>query len=415
MRKTILFVSALDFKETSTLVIRKTPSHFASAGWKVVYLIARDDSRHGNFYYEGVQNLPGVEVHRVRVPFAQLHDRFRPGGVAKVFGRLRYLWSILRLAREAYRLAKDVSPDILYGVEIHGVLAVRLLRIVCRYRRKPFVSRFFGTILSDFASGYSLRQAVRYGEHVLALRTRADLCVMTDDGTRGDRVLACLAPAVQNVRFWTNGVDLLRLTKEQCAERRQCMGISASTILIVSICRLERWKRVDRSLRIIALLRRLLSDRDLSYIVIGDGTERADLESLAGSLSISSIVHFLGATPNDVAKDYLNIADVFLSMNDLSNVGNPLLEAVRAHKVIVTLDNGDTGRWITHRESGLIYRPDEDVPERASVDLAGLFQDSHLRERIERGIEAVEETRLWTWDERLRAEVEAIDALLGAG
>ena len=43
-----------------------------------------------------------------------------------------------------------------------------------------------------------------------------------------------------------------------------------------------------------------------------------------------------------------------------TNVGNPLLEAIRHNKIIVTLNNGDTGDWIKHRVSGLIYDVDDD-------------------------------------------------------
>ena len=43
----------------------------------------------------------------------------------------------------------------------------------------------------------------------MALKTPADLYVMTDDGTQGDRVLARLNPASkQKTRFWRNGLDL---------------------------------------------------------------------------------------------------------------------------------------------------------------------------------------------------------------
>ena len=53
---------------------------------------------------------------------------------------------------------------------------------------------------------------LRRHEEVLALRTPADLYVMTNDGTRGDEVLARLNPRSQGrVRFWRNGLDMERL------------------------------------------------------------------------------------------------------------------------------------------------------------------------------------------------------------
>jgi len=49
--KTILFLSALDFKEKSIQVIRKTPEAYLKYGWKVFYVVARDNSKYGNYFY----------------------------------------------------------------------------------------------------------------------------------------------------------------------------------------------------------------------------------------------------------------------------------------------------------------------------------------------------------------------------
>jgi len=61
-------------------------------------------------------------------------------------------------------------------------------------------------------------------------------------------------------------------------------------------------------------------------IIKGDGPERKILEQLSNKLGIKQYIRFEGASPH--------------------NVGNPLLEAMMRGKCIVTLNNGDTGRFI---------------------------------------------------------------------
>lgn len=50
--KKILFLSGLDFKDKSIQVIRKTPEAYVNSGWSVHYIVARDTSSKGNYYYE---------------------------------------------------------------------------------------------------------------------------------------------------------------------------------------------------------------------------------------------------------------------------------------------------------------------------------------------------------------------------
>ena len=61
---------------------------------------------------------------------------------------------------------------------------------------------------------------------------------------------------------------------------------------------------------------------------------------------------------NSRIKNYFAVTDFFFSMYDLSNVGNPLLEAIRMNKIIFTLDNGDTTNWIKNEENGFIFPVD---------------------------------------------------------
>ena len=60
--KKILFLSALDFKEKSIQVIRKTPEAYAAAGGDVDYIVARDDVKNGNYSYEEVINPQNINV-----------------------------------------------------------------------------------------------------------------------------------------------------------------------------------------------------------------------------------------------------------------------------------------------------------------------------------------------------------------
>jgi len=110
--------------------------------------------------------------------------------------------------------------------------------------------------------------------------------------------------------------------------------------------------------------------------------------------------------------NYLAAADVFFSFYDLSNVGNPLLEAIRSEKIIMTLKNGDTPKWISHKVNGFIYDPNSDFIDQVSDDLNGMITDSELIAQLKEGVKNLSKEKLWTWPERLNAEVNAVEDLL---
>ena len=81
--------------------------------------------------------------------------------------------------------------------------------------------------------------------------------------------------------------------------------------LLVTVSRLEKEKNYGFLLRGIAELERKMGD-DFHVLIIGDGSQKAELKVRASILGIRDKVTFVGNIPNDQVKDYLNAADLFL-------------------------------------------------------------------------------------------------------
>lgn len=352
--------------------------------------------------------LPNVEFTRFSVPSLRRLAVPWPDVVLKADQKLRFAAAFpLIAARHAKKILDRESIDLLYAYEVHGALAVRRLQ---RRWPLPTVCRFQGTVMHPALANPLLR--LRRYEEVLALRTPADLYIMTDDGTRGDEVLARLNPRSQGrVRFWRNGLDMGRLvpaTPRQAVVARESLGIESDRFVLMTACVLLSWKRVDRAVRALPLVLRERPETVL--FVLGDGEERPRLEKLARDLGVAQAVRFEGAVPQEQVVRYLWAADVFLSLNDLSNVGNPLLEAMACGKPIVTLDRGTTERLIRTGETGLLL--DSGEPERVAPALLLLANDAALRQTIAAGARAFAERNFWTWEARLAAELDEVERLV---
>jgi len=352
--------------------------------------------------------IAGVRFHRFHLPSLADLPLPLPALAAKVDQKLRFALLFPWLAsRRAEGLMRHGHYDLLYGYELHGVLAQRLVR---REHRLPLVARFQGSVMHPYL-GEPLSLARRY-EEVLALQTPAEMYIMTDDGTQGDEVLARLNPAsAGKVRFWRNGLDLGSMrppAPEEVEGARRELGLADDEMVLVTATRLARWKRIDRAIEAVALLR--AKGVRARLLIVGDGEERAVLEEQARALSLTDRVSFTGAVPQADVQHYLWAADVFVCVNELSNVGNPLLEAMLTGRCISTLDVGDTRDLIRDGETGVLISSGE--PAVIAAALEELARDPARRKRLAAGARAFAEANFWSWQQRLDAEVDAVEALV---
>jgi len=403
--KKILFVSFLDFKEKSIQVIRKTPEAYRDAGWDVRYLVARDNSTHDNYLYERVFDVSGISIERHILPWNKLINKISNRALVRILNKSRYLLYVVKYSRLIVKSFKEKPFDVLYGYEYHGVLACKLALRNRALKNVKFVSRFQGTFFHEyFQSGRHLKILANL-DHLFALKTSSDLSIMTNDGTQGDKALTRLKSGhLYNMKFLVNGVSDFPFTK------REVLNLGKG-IRILTVSRIVGWKRLDRVVNICSSL--LTSGfTDFSLTMVGDGPEKEAIQKRIKEKGLENHISMAGSLPHHEINERLRDSDVFFSFYDSSNVGNPLLEAIRANKIIFTLNNGDTGSWIKHRENGFIYNPEEDFEKAVCTDLVELSRSPVLSKLIIKGIAETEKSKLWTWEERFNYEIESVEALL---
>ena len=348
---------------------------------------------------------PNIHIVRYDAHWLKRGLRYRKiGFVVGVVWWLVFQLVTLFLAIKTIRRER-LKVDLVYAYEIMAVPVARVLSLLLRV---PMVSRFQGTILYPWLGRRFWR--LRNWQHLLAFRTSTDLIIMANDGTRGDTVLNTLGVDTKRVRFWMNGVD-----KDICecldfdeTQLRKKLCINKETKILLMLSRLVGWKRVDRAL--MALPEVLAQHHNIMLISIGDGPERSQLEALTRKLQIQDHVRFLGALPHQEIGPYLKVADIFLSLYDLSNVGNPLLEAMACGKCIVTLNTGDTDRLIHNGENGVLLEIDH-LPQLPRV-ICGLLEDAEMRRELGQRAEEFALNNFWTWEERMQEEVTLVEEIV---
>lgn len=115
--------------------------------------------------------------------------------------------------------------------------------------------------------------------------------------------------------------------------------------------------------------------------IVGDGSQRRALESLASSLALTR-VRFLGAvSPTRMAQVYTE-ADFFLNASRIDNMPLSIMEAFAAGLPVVTTRAGGIPWIVRHEENGLLVECDD--AEGMAAAALRLLHDHELAARLAR-------------------------------
>jgi len=215
----------------------------------------------------------------------------------------------------------------------------------------------------------------RWIDHVLGNRTAVVICV--SQTTKDFNVQAKgIDPA--RILVIPNSINPERLSADAVRGQRQRMldafELSSVDPIVIGIGRLEKQKRFDIFLQ----TAKLVSDQmpNVGFLIVGDGSQRKELESLAAKLGLYPSVRFTGAR-SDVPT-LLGISDVFLLTSDFEGLPLTLLEAL-AMQVPVVATHVDGTSEVLGRGLGGILIPPRDPVAAADAVMALLHDEERRR------------------------------------
>ena len=192
---------------------------------------------------------------------------------------------------------------------------------------------------------------------------------------------------------------------------RGALGVPDESSLLLTVSRLSFWKRVDRSIRLVAALQ--AKGRDVHLAVVGSGHEEGRLRDLAAELGVSSRIHFVGGVARADLPSYYASADMLLSLYDFSNLANPVLEAMLLGCPVIAYDVGGTSDLVVDRINGLLIRTPDDI-EALTRTVSDLLDDDVRRGELSGSAQTWAAEHLRSWAERMQLEIAELDALIEA-
>lgn len=330
----------------------------------------------------------GIKCRKIWIPFSK----------SRPFIRLLMLpLSDFCFFFKGFSEARKEKPDIVY---CHCTISVFPAFIIAKLFDAKFVIRLYGTGTAAF----SKKKYPSYLFRKRCLKHKADAYILANDGTASDKLAIRLGVSKEKIHFLKNGIKkVVDLTKDE--QLKKSLAPHGEKI-VITVSRLQNGKQVDL---IIKMMPKLVKFLPVKLAIIGDGPEKEALNNLVDELNVRENVIFLGGKKQREVYRYLNVADVFVSMNYLSSMSNPVFEAMICGKPVVALNKGTTTDLIHHNENGIVIEEEQlcELP----VMVAELLQDDERLTKIGQNARQYMLDNWPTWEERVKQEVDLIEKL----
>lgn len=149
---------------------------------------------------------------------------------------------------------------------------------------------------------------------------------------------------LENIEIIPNGIDLGKFENLERRPRKE--------FTILTLARLEKVKGIEYLIEAISNLQPRISN--LICLIIGDGSERKNLENLVKKLSLKKEIKFLGGVPYEKIPEYLMRGDCLVLPSLQEGFGIAILEAQAAGLPVIGTRIGGILDVIEDRKTGIL-------------------------------------------------------------
>lgn len=220
------------------------------------------------------------------------------------------------------------------------------------------------------------RPLERYSRAFTEVVHASDLIILPSDSYR-QKFLDGFPEMRDRTLFIHNGVN-----DSQFTARKRTVRLAGADRYVLCVAELQDYKAIDV---LVSAMRPLLErDPSLTLVLVGNGPQRANLESLAVSLGIRDRILFLGTQGATEIVRLLHGAEVMVLPSRMEPFGIVLLEAMACQVPVIATRVGGIPEIVEHEVNGLLVEPDN--PAALTSAIERLLADDALSQALaERG------------------------------
>lgn len=151
--------------------------------------------------------------------------------------------------------------------------------------------------------------------------------------------------------------------------------------ILLTVTRLAKSERYKGVLNVISAMSSVVKQLpDAYYVVVGDGDDRAGLESAVRSLDLSRHVIFAGLCSDLELARYYDSCDLFIMPSSKEGFGLVYVEAMAFGKVVIATNEGATPEIVVNGQTGILTDPGR--PEDLARSIVHLLQNDPIRQKM---------------------------------
>ncbi len=234
-------------------------------------------------------------------------------------------------------------------------------------REKPVLFTIHGMHIHKYEFRHGLKSSL---EHSLRFRMEKYLynrVTRLITVSRGDLDFLRSSYKVEHGIYIPNGLDFSKINvsdSELAGKVWQTLQLSPHCKIFLTVARFDFPKAYDVLLKAIAIVKSESIDKNLCFILVGDGPLLGEMKKLAKNLNIDDIVHFPGKMTG--IERLLKASDVFILPSRWEGLPITLLEAGALKLPVIASDTYGIREVISDGENGFLFR-NEDPSDLASV------------------------------------------------
>jgi len=305
-----------------------------------------------------------------------------------------YLWQLLTL-KKGLELIKYNKFNLSHHITFindwvgPGISAIPISFLWGPIGSHPYVPKKFWEFIGkkEILNGLlriSARKSARYRDLLYILALKRAKIILTANSECKSRL-----PEKYKIKaqiFTQNAIDEKEIIKNKIFKK--------GPLKIISVGRLEGFKGFR--LTLMAFAEHIKKHKNSLLSILGDGSQKKELEYLSKNLNINKSVKFYGNIPRDQVLNEMQNSNVFL-FPSFEGAGMVVIEALAKGLPVVCLDFGGPGEYVTN-DCGIkisLSEPKEVINDLAE-GLNRLASDTILLESMSNGaIKRVKENYLW--------------------
>lgn len=326
---------------------------------------------------------------------------YKPKARIKKIVGLMNLYSEVKKTTE--RLVSEEEYDFVYAQSSFAMPASK----VAYEKDIPCGHRLYGSFVYGYykKNGF-LRTLFFEPFEILSYYLPKSFMLITDDGSNGAKALELFNKRKKryDFYFWRNGVDRIDSTHKSIIKNSR-FHLEHPSIFYFG--RIAQWKRQDRAIEVI----KLLKDKGLNsqlylagQIAANDEGYYKEIMQKASRLGVEEQVKYIGTITREEANYMAKNSDVSLLLYDVTNMGNVFHELLADGAVIIALNDGTLNDYLVNGDNGYLVNDEAEAAEIIAELISNQDNGKVIREN------AINKSKqsMKSWGDRVFDEIEII-------